>query len=366
MSLELERLLKAISDEAPCGMDCSFSNEFHAIKKARTQDDLLLEQGDWITEPKLADWSFVKDKSIELLTEKTKDIRLYTWLVEAWSNLYGFEGVAKGLELTQRSLNDFWILLHPKIEEEDLDQRLGLLQGLINQLPMLIKNIPLVNISPFYSLIDYDGLLHQQNLHRKHSEENSTSHVNIALEQFEQALLNTSKSFQYQNYQAFWEILNQWNILKKVIDGLMGVDAPGFAAIDSQLESIHGSLKKIYKTDAFGSVCMTDQSSPITDLTYSAKTVNQAVDPLTAITSAQKFQLHAQNHLANREQAMQLLQDIADYFQVNEPHSPVSYLLQKTIKWSQMPLHEWLSQVIKNENPLETVHELLGVQKQSL
>lgn len=63
---------------------------------------------------------------------------------------------------------------------------------------------------------------------------------------------------------------------------------------------------------------------------------------------------------------MQLLQDIADYFQVNEPHSPVSYLLQKTIKWSQMPLHEWLNHVIKNENPLETVHELLGVQKQSL
>lgn len=27
-----------------------------------------------------------------------------------------------------------------------------------------------------------------------------------------------------------------------------------------------------------------------------------------------------------------------------------------------MPLHEWLSQVLKNENPLETVHELLGVQ----
>lgn len=54
----------------------------------------------------------------------------------------------------------------------------------------------------------------------------------------------------------------------------MGVDAPGFAAIDSQLESIHGSLKKIYKTDAFGSVCMTDPSSPITDLTDSAKIVN--------------------------------------------------------------------------------------------
>lgn len=132
LSLELEKLLTVISDESPCGMDCSFSNEFHAIKEARTQDDLLLEQGDWIAEPKLADWSFVNDKSTELLTEKTKDIRLYGWLVEAWSNLYGFDGVAKGLELTQRSLSDFWILLHPKIEEDDLDQRLGLLQGLIN------------------------------------------------------------------------------------------------------------------------------------------------------------------------------------------------------------------------------------------
>ena len=58
---------------------------------------------------------------------------------------------------------------------------------------------------------------------------------------------------------------------------------------------------------------------------------------------------------------MKVLQEIADYFQTNEPHSPVSYMLQKTIKWSQMPLHEWLAQVIKSESPLESVQELLGV-----
>ena len=365
MSLELEKLLKPISDEAPCGIDCSFSNEFHTIKKARTQDDLLLEQGDWIAEPKLADWSFVNEKATELLTEKTKDIRLYSWLLEAWSNLYGFDGVAKGLELTKRSLSDFWILLYPKIEDHDLDQRLGLMQGLINQLPMLIKNISVINISPFYSVIDYENLLHQQNLHRKQNDENSAITVNTSLEQFEQALLNTSKSFQYQNYQNFLEILQQWNILKNVLDSLMGLDAPSFAAIDSQLESIHGSLKKIYKTDAFGSVLMPASSNPFTDMIDSAKTLKSLSDPTIPISSAQKFQPHAQNHVANREQAMQLLQDIADYFQVNEPHSPVSYLLQKTIKWSEMPLHEWLSQVIKNDNPLETVHELLGIQKQS-
>ena len=77
--------------------------------------------------------------------------------------------------------------------------------------------------------------------------------------------------------------------------------------------------------------------------------------------NTQSFQPQPQSHLQNREQAMKVLQEIADYFQTNEPHSPVSYMLQKTIKWSQMPLHEWLAQVIKSESPLESVQELLGV-----
>ena len=366
MSLELEGLLKVISDEAPCGIDCSFSNEFYAIKKARIQDDPLLEQGDWVAEPKQADWAFVSSQSIELLTEKTKDIRLYGWLLEAWSNLYGFEGIAKGLELTQQSLTEFWMLLHPEIAEDDLDQRLGLLQGLINQLPVLIKKTAITNTAISYSLMDYEALLHQQNLRRKHAEDYDDVPTNTSLEQFEQELFNTSKSFQYKNYQAFLEILKQWNILREVLDGLMGVDAPSFAAIESQLESLHSNLKKIYKTEAFGlQPAITTADSAEEKSAADQQTSTQLTEHIAVAASAinQPFQPHIQSHVANREQAMQVLQEISDYFQLNEPHSPVSYMLQKTIKWSQMPLHEWLAQVIKHEDPLEAVHEILGVQR---
>ena len=366
MSLELEGLLKVISDEAPCGIDCSFSNEFYAIKKARIQDDPLLEQGDWVAEPKQADWAFVSSQSIELLTEKTKDIRLYGWLLEAWSNLYGFEGIAKGLELTQQSLTEFWMLLHPEIAEDDLDQRLGLLQGLINQLPVLIKKTAITNTAISYSLMDYEALLHQQNLRRKHAEDYDDVPTNTSLEQFEQELFNTSKSFQYKNYQAFLEILKQWNILREVLDGLMGVDAPSFAAIESQLESLHSNLKKIYKTEAFGlQPAVTTADSAKEKSAADQQTSTQLTEHIAVAASAinQPFQPHIQSHVANREQAMQVLQEISDYFQLNEPHSPVSYMLQKTIKWSQMPLHEWLAQVIKHEDPLEAVHEILGVQR---
>ena len=369
MSLEIEPLLSPISSDQPCGQDLSFSNEFHTIKIAKTQDDPLLDQGDWVAEPKQADWHFVEQKSIELLTGKSKDLRLLGWLLEAWSNLYGFEGTAKALELMHRTLNEYWTQLHPEIEEEDLDQRLGLLQGSINHLIPLLKQVAIVNV-PAFSLSDYEALLRQKN-HLLKQVESYTDDANSSqiLEQFEQSLFNTSKSFQYQNYQHFSAILAEWSILKSVLDALMGLDAPSFAAIDTQLEDIHTSLKKLYKTDVFTQPVMatqTSESSAAATITTQALSFTQRKEQeidMNTVHPSKGFQVQPQNHLANREQAMRVLQEISDYFQANEPHSPVSYMLQKTIKWSQMPLHEWLNQVIKNENPLHNVQELLGVQQ---
>ena len=369
MSLEIEPLLSPISSDQPCGQDLSFSNEFHTIKIAKTQDDPLLDQGDWVAEPKQADWHFVEQKSIELLTGKSKDLRLLGWLLEAWSNLYGFEGTAKALELMHRTLNEYWTQLHPEIEEDDLDQRLGLLQGSINHLIPLIKQVAIVNV-PSFSLSDYEALLRQKN-HLLKQVESYTDDANSSqiLEQFEQSLFNTSKSFQYQNYQHFSAILAEWSILKSVLDTLMGLDAPSFAAIDTQLENIHTSLKKLYKTDVFTQPVMatqTSESSAAATITTQALSFTQRKEQeidMNTVHPSKGFQVQPQNHLANREQAMRVLQEISDYFQANEPHSPVSYMLQKTIKWSQMPLHEWLNQVIKNENPLHNVQELLGVQQ---
>ena len=357
--MDISSLLTPIHEQSPCGEDYSFSNEFHTIKKARTQDDLLLDQGDWVTEPKQADWDYVASTSIDLLQYKSKDIRLLTWLSEAWSNLYGFEGIAKSLELSHRLLEQYWLTLHPEVEDDDLDQRIGLLQGLINQLPQLIKKVPLINTTPFYHLLDYDNFLYHENIRRKQSDDYESSNSNNELEQFEQALLNTDKAFQYQNYQYFNEILQQWSVLKNVLDGLLGLDSPSFAAIDSSLDSIHQTLKKIYKTEYFGQ--STQQQNAEIE-TQDAPIEKSAISQTATVHNAMSFQPQVQSHIENREQAMRVLQEIATYFQKNEPHSPVSYMLQKTIKWSQMPLHEWLGQVIKDEHPLQMVQDMLGVQ----
>ncbi|MDH0032150.1 MULTISPECIES: type VI secretion system protein TssA [unclassified Acinetobacter] len=360
MHMDISSLLHPIDEQSPCGEDYSFSNEFHAIKKAKTQDDVLLDQGDWVTEPKQADWDFVAATTIDLLQSKTKDIRLLTWLSEAWANLYGFEGIGKSLELSHRLLEQYWLTVHPEVEDDDLDQRIGLLQGLINQLPLLIKKVPLINHAPFYHLLDYDNFLYHENVRRKQSDDYESGNQSAELEQFEQALSTTDKNFQYQNYQYFNDILQQWSVLKNVLDGLLGLDSPSFAAIDSSLDHIHLSLKKIYETDRF---VQSTQTSDTMEIDTSISPVIQSTTiPHMPPQNQLSFQPQVQSHVENREQAMRVLQDIASYFEKNEPHSPVSYMLQKTIKWSQMPLHEWLMHVIKDEHPLQMLQDMLGVQ----
>lgn len=92
-------------------------------------------------------------------------------------------------------LDQYWLNIHPEIEEDDLDQRLGLLQGFTHQLPNLIRQVPLLNIQPYYSLFDYDKFLYQQNNRRKNHEGSDAGEGSLDMEQFEQALFNTSKSF---------------------------------------------------------------------------------------------------------------------------------------------------------------------------
>jgi type VI secretion system protein ImpA len=364
MALEFEYLLQEISVGQPCGMDCSFSNEFLNINNARKQDDLLLEQGDWVADPKQADWSLVEAWSIELLNGKTKDLRLYTWLTEAWSHLYGFEGIARCLELYQRSLVKYWLQLHPAIEDGDLDQRLGLLEGFIVQLPGLIRQVSLIGQSPFYSLKDYEIFLYQHHQKRKQQSEETEEQENSAqdLLQFEQLLLNTPKPLQQQNYQYILEIQHQWQQFKTVLDGLLGSEGPGFAAADAQLEAIFVTIQRLYLKQTTSLPELTAQSFDEVQRTQNPAENPAIPSPHQMIETWQhSIQLNGQHHIVHRAQAMKVLQEIADYFQIHEPHSPVSYMLQKTIKWGQLPLHEWLVQVVKNENPLEHLHELLGV-----
>jgi type VI secretion system protein ImpA len=65
--------------------------------------------------------------------------------------------------------------------------------------------------------------------------------------------------------------------------------------------------------------------------------------------------------IQSRNEALRRLADIAEYFRQTEPHSPVSYLVQRAIKWGTMPLDVWLGDVVKEESVLGQLRETLGI-----
>ena len=64
--------------------------------------------------------------------------------------------------------------------------------------------------------------------------------------------------------------------------------------------------------------------------------------------------------IQNRQDALKRLADLAEYFRKTEPHSPISYLVQRAVKWGEMPLETWLQDVIKDEAVLFQLRQTLG------
>jgi type VI secretion system protein ImpA len=62
----------------------------------------------------------------------------------------------------------------------------------------------------------------------------------------------------------------------------------------------------------------------------------------------------------NRADALRRLADIAVFFRTTEPHSPISHLVERAVKWGNMPLESWLQDVIKDETVIFQLRQTLG------
>lgn len=64
----------------------------------------------------------------------------------------------------------------------------------------------------------------------------------------------------------------------------------------------------------------------------------------------------------NRDSAFLQLRNIAEYFSKSEPHSPVSYLLEKAIRWGYMSLPDLMQELVSgNDKVLEQINLVTGI-----
>lgn len=100
------------------------------------------------------------------------------------------------------------------------------------------------------------------------------------------------------------------------------------------------------------------------------ETVAEKVRPAQAAPHPGMPDLHAlsqRNHY-NRDVALHQLRDISLYFRRSEPHSPLSYLLEKSIRWGQMSLSELWQEILLEDNSslLDRIFSLTGLNERQM
>lgn len=335
---------------AACGEDLSFSPEFDQIGELRRQDDPTLDQGEWVTSLKQADWPATARLCEQLLRERTKDLRVANWLTEADALTRGYTGLARGLTLAAGLCERHWEQLHPQADDGDLEQRIGTLSWLLNRVTTLARQMPVLrNAQRTASLADMaEARALQQAIERQPDAAESLSRGRLTLADVARIQKETPRPWLREQLAALHDAVAALASLQATVDGHLGAEGPSFvSAREALADALHDIERLAREAGAIDGPASTATTATDGAAIAAAPAAGSGVTPGTPAT---------------REQALAQLRLIADFFRRTEPHSPVAYLADKAARWGELPLHQWLRQVVKDQGSLSQLEELLGLE----
>jgi type VI secretion system protein ImpA len=366
-TLDLEALLVPIADDAPAGASLRYAGTYDALQEARRSDDDLA-QGEWVRSTKTADWHTVVQLATEALATRSKDLQIAVWLVEALIKRHGFAGLRDGLSLLWALQERFWDGLYPASEDGDLEFRAAPLEWLNEKLPPSLKQIPVTQGTngEQYSWLRWDESRQVDNLGRRDQTamQAALADGKITGEQFDKAADTTPLAY----YQTLFADLQQsqeaYDKLAQLVDDKFGRDAPSLLDLKKVLDDCRALVEHILRKR--GGLAPAPPPSPLAAAEASPEASLHGPSPITGDLSPsgpvpQAPPASVPLTPQDRADALRRLQAVAAYFRRCEPHSPVSYLVQRAIDWAELPLEEWLRHVIHDATMLESVRETLGL-----
>lgn len=360
--VDLDVLLAPVEGENPSGESLRYAGIYDEIKEARRADDIL-NRGDWQTELKIADFRRVIDLAVPALSAKTKDLQLGVWLTEALAMQYGFAGLRDGLKLLAGLQETYWETLHPEIEDGDQEARANAITWLDTQALMAIKGAPITGVEG-YSFLDWedaqkfdipdnldslDSVRRQEILNLK---EQAEKERRVTGDLWRKERVATRRAaIEAVNYtiDECWLALNEVN--RVIEEKYERNQTPGLSNLKKVLDEVHSQVK----------IMLAEKRAEEPDEIELEAGEDIIGDDGIVVLGTSSGVASASGAIQSRKDALKRLDDIAGFFKKTEPHSPVAYLVQRAVKWGNMPLDVWLQDVIKDETVLYKLRETLGV-----
>ncbi len=364
--INLELMLQPISEENPAGENLRYSGIYDEITEARRADDDAA-RGEWVTDLKVADFRKVVVLAAPALEKDTKDLQIAAWLSEALVKEYGFAGLRDSLKLMSGLQDKFWETLHPELDEGDMEGRANAVSVMDKQAAFAVRGAPITN-SAGYSFTDWEDSKRfdiPDNIDTLDSaDQQKYNELRAQAEKENRVTAVKWKVEIAQSHRAFYEELNflidecwtECNELNRVNEERYDRNqTPGLGNLKKALDEIQTQVKKILEEKRLEEP---DEADATPEGEAAADGEEGATVRVAGVATAS-------GAIQNRSDALKRLSDIAAFFQKTEPHSPISYLVQRAVKWGNMPLESWLQDVIKDETVIFQLRQTLGFNTQS-
>lgn len=363
--VDLGALLQPISDEFPSGESLRYSGLYDEIAEARRADDTL-DKGQWQAEQKVADFRRVIELAEPALTSRTKDLQVAAWLCEALIKQHGFAGLRDGLQLISGLHENFWDTLHPEIDEGDMEGRANAVAWIDALGALAVKGVP-ITAGEGLSYIGWEDSKRfdiPENLDSLDSgEQERFAELKVQAERenrvtgnrWRKAVAATRRAFCETTNYALDECFAALDQLNRAVDEKYDRNqAPSLGQLKKSLEDVQIQVKRLLEEKRREEPSESD----------AADEMETSADGNGGYIDGEAFTASASGPVRSRKEALKRLGEVAAFFQRTEPHSPVSYLVQRAVKWGNMPLDSWLQDVIKDESVLFQLRETLGLNTQ--
>jgi type VI secretion system protein ImpA len=358
--IDIEALLAPIEGDNPAGRPMQYDGVYDEIREARRTEENLA-QGDWQRDTKSADYYKVVELASGVIAKDTKDLQVAAWLAEAVTQLHGFTGLRDSLKLMKGLQENFWDQLYPEADEGDLEARGNAISWLEKQLSEIMRRVALTN-SPAgtnLNLIQYEesrlfdipenmGSLDADQLAKIEEKRAQAIEEKKTTSEDWRKAQNASKRAYYEGLnRTIQECWTEFTALDKVMDEKFDRQTPGMGELKKTMDAIRDLMTKVIKRKR-------EEEPDPSDMAEEGEVGSVG-------GSGESGRGGFTGPVRSRQDALRKLMEVADYFRVAEPHSPVAYLVQRAVKWGQMPLESWLTEVVKDEAVLAQLRETLGM-----
>jgi type VI secretion system protein ImpA len=361
--IDIEELLAPVSEDQPTGVDLRTVPDdltFSEVPELRREVDASVDPEG----AKEANWSAVSSTCEAALRERTKDLQIAGWLAEALARTEGFSGLRQGLQLVHRLLETYWDELHPAPEREGegedetvlYDVRVGALNWLAapRGLVPTLRGVGIVGegfdrreLLPWNSYLEAqrvdEAAVSSEARHKEMLESGA-----VTMKRWKGAAKVSDVDRLREDRDAIVECKSTLGEITELCESrLPEDDQPSFLELTDLLSEIGDWLDKrvpdepiVSDDDDFGSELEASGEGGAASSVGSTRPAGP---------------------VASRAAAFAQLRDVARFFRENEPHSPVSLLIDRAVRWGDLSFTQVLLDVVKSEDTLEPFWDTLGI-----